>query len=616
MSEPSLPELEAERDRLFAQLSVVGDFRRGSVSENWRRCGKPNCACADPGHPGHGPRYPVDPVGGPPETRRPAARGGRGGEGARGRWRGTRSSGDRGADRRGERDDLRGQAAGRNGRAPRRRGRKRGLCDALAAEKSAEIGRLAADAARSLGCGDAGLEAAEAVIRAGMLRLGCGMLGELLAADRGYRGPRVACGNGHEAVFVSYRDKVHRHRARAGHREAGLVSLRQVPARPGAPRTPSSGVGGRVPVAGPGRDERHGRRRRGPFARAAGLLEDLAGVRLTVKRVERAAEASGAAAAAAGRGRARLIAARKLVPLPPSPPPDKLYAAIDGTGVPMTARETERAGREGRGRPGPHPRGQARRLLHPGQAGQGRLPGPGPGLHQRHRHLRARRGVRDLVKAEGIRRGADHVRQLTILGDGAAWIWGIATAKFPEATQVVDLFHAREHLHDLARRLEFMLLRPEEEWLAARLEDLDYGYIDGIVAATRQYPLEGVKKDEIDTALGYFENNAPRMRYHWFRQCGLFVGSGVVEASCKTVIGQRLKQSGMHWTVNGADAIIALRCREASRPWKTSLPTPRTLRHHRLTSPARKTILVTYKSDAHPLRRSVPMNDGGPWYNL
>ena len=57
MSEPSLPELEAERNRLFAQLSVVGDFRRGSVSENWRRCGKPNCACAAPDHPGHGPRF-------------------------------------------------------------------------------------------------------------------------------------------------------------------------------------------------------------------------------------------------------------------------------------------------------------------------------------------------------------------------------------------------------------------------------------------------------------------------------------------------------------------------------------------------------------------------------
>jgi hypothetical protein len=57
MAEPSLAELEAERDRLFAQLAVVGDFRRGSVTENWRKCGKPNCACAAPGHPGHGPRF-------------------------------------------------------------------------------------------------------------------------------------------------------------------------------------------------------------------------------------------------------------------------------------------------------------------------------------------------------------------------------------------------------------------------------------------------------------------------------------------------------------------------------------------------------------------------------
>src|SRR5580704_17560141 len=57
MSEPSLPELEAERERLYAQLSEVGDFRRGSVAENWRRFGKSNCACAQPGHPGHGPRF-------------------------------------------------------------------------------------------------------------------------------------------------------------------------------------------------------------------------------------------------------------------------------------------------------------------------------------------------------------------------------------------------------------------------------------------------------------------------------------------------------------------------------------------------------------------------------
>ena len=152
----------------------------------------------------------------------------------------------------------------------------------------------------------------------------------------------------------------------------------------------------------------------------------------------------------------------------------------------------------------------------------------------------------DLVKAEGIRRGADHVRQFTILGDGAAWIWNIASSKFPEATQIVDLFHAREHLHDLARLLEFMLRRPQGRM--ARRPPGGPGlrrhrrHLQGRPRSTR---LEGIKKDELDTALGYFENNAPRMRYHWFRSRGLFVGSGVVEAGCKAVIGQRLKLSGM-----------------------------------------------------------------------
>jgi hypothetical protein len=444
----------------------------------------------------------------------------------------------------------------------------------LADERAAEVTRLAGEAARALGCGNAGLEAAERVIRAGMLKLGGGMLGELLSADRGHRGPRVPCGNGHEAAFVSYRDKVidtvlgpvtlnraWYHCAECGH---GL-----------APRDAELGVAGTS--MSPGLTVMNDKAAAaGPFAGAASMLEDLAGVRLTVKRVERAAEASGAAHAAQARQRSALIAGRKLVPLPPSPLPDKLYAAIDGTGVPMTSKET--AGREGKGEDG---RARTREVKLAVFFTQDQLDKDGYPVRDRDSTsviatFEPAATFGSLVKAEGIRRGAGHVRQFTILGDGAAWIWNIATAKFPEATQVVDLYHAREHLHDLARKLEFMLGDRKDEWLAARLEDLDYGDIDGIVAATRKYPLEGVKKDEIDTALGYFENNAPRMRYHWFRQCGLFVGSGVVEASCKTVIGQRLKQAGMHWTVKGADAIIALRCRQASSTWESICNTPNT----------------------------------------
>jgi hypothetical protein len=134
----------------------------------------------------------------------------------------------------------------------------------------------------------------------------------------------------------------------------------------------------------------------------------------------------------------------------------------------------------------------------------------------------------------------------------------------------VDLYHAREHLHALTRSLEFMLGDRRDEWLAARLNDLDHGDIDSIEAAVRKYPLEGVREDETGRELGYFLTNAPRMRYHWFRSRGLFAGSGVAEASCKTIVAQRLKNSGMRWTVAGADAIIALRCREASSQWEPS----------------------------------------------
>ena len=165
----------------------------------------------------------------------------------------------------------------------------------------------------------------------------------------------------------------------------------------------------------------------------------------------------------------------------------------------------------------------------------------------------------------------------------------------------MDLFHAREHLHDLARLLEFML-GDQQGRMARRPAGRPRlrrhrRHLQPPPAST---PSPASKKDELDTALGYFENNAPRMRYHWFRSRGLFVGSGVIEAGCKTVTGQRLKQSGMHSTAGGADAIITLRCREASSERETICNTPHTQTANRLTSPSPRMILVTYKIEAHP----------------
>lgn len=411
------------------------------------------------------------------------------------------------------------------------------------------------------------------MLRAGLLKLGGGMLGGLLAADPGYRGPQADCGSGHQAAFVSYRGKVidtvlgpvtltraWYHCAACGH---GL-----------APRDAELGAAGAS--MSPGLRAMSDKAAAAvPFGQAAGLLEDLAGVRLTVKRVERAAEASGAALAAASRSMAGLIARRKLAPLPPVPLPDKLYAVIDGTGVPMTSKET--AGRNGKGEDG---RARTREVKLAVFFTQDKVNADGYPVRDRTSSsyiatFEPAAAFAKLVRAEGIRRGADHARQLTVIGDGAAWIWNLAAATFPGATCIVDLFHAREHLHSLARSLEFMLLADKDEWLAARLEDLDYGYIDGIEAAVRKYPIvDGIKKDEVERELGYFLSNAPRMRYHWFRDRGLFVGSGVVEAGCKTVIGQRLKQSGMHWTLDGADSIITLRCHQATSQPETVCRSP------------------------------------------
>jgi hypothetical protein len=258
------------------------------------------------------------------------------------------------------------------------------------------------------------------VIRAGMLQAGCGMLERLLAADPGYRGRRVPCGRGHEAGFVAYRDKVI-------DTVLGAVTLTRawyhcVACGHGfAPRDAGLGVAGASMSPGL-RAMNDQAAAAGPFAKAARLLENLAGVRLTIKRVERAAEASGAAAAAAVRDRASLITARKLVPLPPSPLPDKLYACIDGTGVPVTARET--AGRDGKGEDG---RARTREVKLGVFFTQDKLDANGYPVRDRDSSsyvatFEPAAVFARLVEAEGIRRGASHVRQMTILGDGAPWI--------------------------------------------------------------------------------------------------------------------------------------------------------------------------------------------------
>jgi len=105
-------------------------------------------------------------------------------------------------------------------------------------------------------------------------------------------------------------------------------------------------------------------------------------------------------------------------------------------------------------------------------------------------------------------------------------------------------------------------------WLAERLADLDRGDISGLLGAACSLQVPDDKAKEVDKAMGYFETNRERMRYARFREQGLFVGSGAVEAGCRAVVAQRLKLSGMRWGVPGATGIVTLRCQEASGRWE------------------------------------------------
>ena len=165
------------------------------------------------------------------------------------------------------------------------------------------------------------------------------------------------------------------------------------------------------------------------------------------------------------------------------------------------------------------------------------------------------------IYLEAWNRGWSRAQKKVVMGDGADWIWNLAEQHFPGAVQIVDLYHARQHLWDLARKLHPNDEASQKAWINVQRRLLDKGKIEKLVGALRTIVSTNPEiADKIRIEAEYFERNADRMRYPKFRKQHLFVGSGVIEAGCKTVIGSRLKQSGMFWTVRGANAIIALRC--------------------------------------------------------
>ena len=424
---------------------------------------------------------------------------------------------------------------------------------------------LAGLAAGLLGQG-VSLGVLETAMRAALTAAGARLLQTVLDGDDdGYAGPHAKCGAGHQAGYAG-------RRAKTISTVLGQVRVTRAWYHcPGcghgfAPRDEQLGTAGTS--LSPGLTQMIARAgSEVPFGKAAGLLADLAGVTVTAKTAERSAEASGAAARAAGAAEAAALRARTIRPLPPpAPVPDMLYVEVNGTGVPMRPAETE--GRDGKGEDG-HARTREIKLARfftVSAMDAGGHPVMDPGSSSYVATFDGKDALAALVEAEYLRRGGEHFRQVVAIGDGAAWIWTMAQALYPHATHITDIYHAREHLHDLASHLAFITPDPAQ-WLEERSADLDAGNIGAIISAARQYPLDGVKASELATKLGYFEHNAHRMRYARFKKLGMFIGSGAIEGGCKAIVVQRTKQAGMHWTVHGAADIIALRTQHASSRW-------------------------------------------------
>lgn len=297
-----------------------------------------------------------------------------------------------------------------------------------------------------------------------------------------------------------------------------------------------------------------------PFDHGRGQMKLLAGLEVVTKAVERTAEAIGADIAA--RDLEEIQRAMQLdLPIVGGEPIPILYVQMDATGVPVVKAETEgRAGRRD-GQPA-HTReaklGCAFTQTRWDEEGYA-IRDPATTTYTGAMETAEEFGKR--IYLEAWKRGWSRAQSKVVIGDGAEWIWNLTHQYFPGAIQIVDLFHARQHLWDLARRLHPSDEALRKRWVLAQQRLLDKGKIETLVSSLRSLDASNPEwAEDIRKAADYFETNTERMRYPKFRQQHLFVGSGVIEAGCKTIIGSRLKQSGMFWTVRGANAILALRC--------------------------------------------------------
>ena len=296
------------------------------------------------------------------------------------------------------------------------------------------------------------------------------------------------------------------------------------------------------------------------FQESSSLLHELAGVKVSISQVQRAAEALGEAIAADER-----VCVDRMGEIAPT-----MYLGMDGTGVPM--RPAEVADRVGKQPDGSAKTREAKVVTvwtaeARDEAGK---PVRDPGSITYSAAIESaavvdtslkRSDLAERVLREATRRGFTEALRYAVLGDGSSWIWNTATELFPQAIQILDRYHAKEALHRTAQSIFSVTSAEAKPWATARCTELDDGKLQAIISALR--PHIGSCNEAAKCAT-YIIRNRRRMRYPKFHAQGLCTSTGVLEAGCKVAIGTRLKRAGMHWSVSGANAIIALRCAKLS----------------------------------------------------
>ena len=299
---------------------------------------------------------------------------------------------------------------------------------------------------------------------------------------------------------------------------------------------------------------------RSTFKEGRDDLKIYAGIEVSAKDIERVAEAMGKQMEVwASQERKEILRDPQL--LRPERTIPILYISYDGTGVPMIREEL--TGRKGKQADGSAKTREAKLgcvFTQTTTDVQG-LPVRDPDATSFVGAIESAEDFGWRIYGEALRRGLSKAQRVVVLADGAQWIKNLAQMHFPEATFIIDLYHARQHVSELCKTLfvgnEKKITQQRMRWWT----DLDEGKVEKIIHQAQPYlPRDSETKKRAEIEIHYLEKNAESMRYAEFRGQGLFVGSGVVEAGCKTLIGQRLKQSGMEWSVRGANAIISLRC--------------------------------------------------------